>query len=84
VGKALDPFATMQSHSNDARERMERLRANLRLHERLYYVLDRPEISDAEYDGLMRELRRLEEAHPCPPIRPRCALAARRARASSK
>jgi DNA ligase (NAD+) len=68
VGKALDPFATMQSHSNDARERMERLRANLRLHERLYYVLDRPEISDAEYDGLMRELRRLEEAHPEIPV----------------
>jgi len=30
----------------------------------LYYVLDQPEISDAEYDALLRELRTLEEAHP--------------------
>jgi DNA ligase (NAD+) len=36
----------------------------LRRHERLYYVLDQPEISDAEYDALMRRLRELEEAHP--------------------
>ncbi len=43
---------------------MERMRAELRRHEHLYYVLDRPEISDAEYDGLMRELKRLEELNP--------------------
>ncbi|HET7294589.1 MAG TPA: hypothetical protein VFM88_19355, partial [Vicinamibacteria bacterium] len=35
-----------------------------RRHERLYYVLDRPEISDEEYDGLERELRELEARHP--------------------
>ena len=29
-----------------------------------YYVLDRPQISDAEYDRLFRELQALEEAHP--------------------
>lgn len=40
------------------------LRAHLRRHERLYYVLDAPEISDAEYDGMMRQLKALEDAHP--------------------
>ncbi len=43
---------------------IERLRETLRRHEHLYYVLDRPEITDAEYDELMRELRALEQAHP--------------------
>ncbi len=36
----------------------------MRRHEHLYYVLDAPEISDAEYDALMNELKRLEAAHP--------------------
>jgi DNA ligase (NAD+) len=36
----------------------------LRRHEHLYYVLDQPEISDAEYDALMRRLQALEAAHP--------------------
>jgi DNA ligase (NAD+) len=49
--------------SNPA-ERVEELRRQLQHHEHLYYVLDQPEISDAEYDGLMRELRELEIAHP--------------------
>jgi len=40
------------------------LRAELRHHEHLYYVLDAPEISDAEYDALMNELKRIETAHP--------------------
>jgi len=47
---------------------MERLRAALRRHERLYYVLDAPEISDAEYDALMRRLQELEAAHPELPV----------------
>src|SRR3954470_7757131 len=42
----------------------ERLRSELRRHEHLYYVLDAPEISDAEYDRMMLELRSLEAAHP--------------------
>ncbi|HTU45665.1 MAG TPA: NAD-dependent DNA ligase LigA [Bryobacteraceae bacterium] len=45
-------------------KRAEELRKQLEHHEYLYYVLDRPEISDAEFDGLMRELRGIEEAHP--------------------
>ncbi|MTD37711.1 NAD-dependent DNA ligase LigA [Erwinia sp. CPCC 100877] len=40
------------------------LRTTLRHHEYLYHVLDAPEVPDAEYDRLMRELRELEEAHP--------------------
>ena len=40
------------------------LREALRRHEHLYYVLDRPEISDAEYDLLTQKLREIEAAHP--------------------
>lgn len=43
---------------------MAELRATLVHHERLYYVDDRPEISDAEFDRLMRELQILERQHP--------------------
>ena len=46
------------------KKRVEELRSILEHHEHLYYVLDQPEISDPEYDGLMRELRDLEIAHP--------------------
>ncbi len=48
----------------DAAKRIEKLRDELRRHEHLYYVLDAPEISDAGYDALMNELKRLEAAHP--------------------
>jgi DNA ligase (NAD+) len=48
----------------DAAHRIEKLRDELRRHEHLYHVLDAPEISDAEYDALMNELKRLEAAHP--------------------
>ncbi|MDX2266755.1 MAG: NAD-dependent DNA ligase LigA [Bryobacter sp.] len=40
------------------------LRARIQHHEHLYYVLDQPAISDAEYDALVRELHVLEAAHP--------------------
>jgi DNA ligase (NAD+) len=43
---------------------IEKLREQLRRHEHLYYVLDQPEISDAEYDRLMNRLRELEQKHP--------------------
>ncbi|MGA3135183.1 MAG: NAD-dependent DNA ligase LigA [Terracidiphilus sp.] len=45
-------------------QRAEELRAELRRHEHLYYVLDAPEITDAAYDALMNELKRIEAAHP--------------------
>jgi DNA ligase (NAD+) len=48
----------------DAAARIEELRQLIRRHDYLYYVENRPEISDAEYDRLFRELRALEEAHP--------------------
>ena len=47
-----------------ARDRVAWLRAELRRHERLYYALDQPEISDAEFDALMTRLRRIEAEHP--------------------
>ncbi|MFC1900002.1 NAD-dependent DNA ligase LigA [Chloroflexota bacterium] len=47
-----------------AKEEIERLRATINHHNYRYYVLDSPEISDAEYDELMRELKQLEEENP--------------------
>lgn len=47
-----------------AGDRIEALRAELRRHEELYYVLDAPVISDAEYDALFRELQQLEAEFP--------------------
>jgi DNA ligase (NAD+) len=43
---------------------IRKLRAEVVRHEELYYVHDRPEISDAEYDALVARLRQLEEEHP--------------------
>jgi DNA ligase (NAD+) len=48
----------------ELRARIEALRAQIRRHDYLYYVLDRPAISDAAYDRLYAELARLEAAHP--------------------
>ena len=47
-----------------ASHRAQVLRQQLEHHEHLYYVLDAPQITDAEYDALMRELRALEDTHP--------------------
>ena len=55
----------MQPHSTPSTQKeIHDLREQLRHHEHLYYVLDEPEISDPEYDKLMRRLQELEEAHP--------------------
>ncbi len=48
----------------DARKKIEKLRDQIRHHEHCYYVLDQPEISDAEFDRLMLELKRMEAEHP--------------------
>ncbi|ARU45130.1 hypothetical protein CCB81_09555 [Armatimonadetes bacterium Uphvl-Ar2] len=48
----------------NAAERAAWLRDELHRHNRLYYVDNAPEISDTEYDGLLRELSDLETAHP--------------------
>ena len=49
----MDPFS-----------RITELRRLIRHHEELYYAANQPEISDAEFDDLMRELLRLEQEHP--------------------
>jgi DNA ligase (NAD+) len=56
AGKAAAPDAV--------RERAEALARELRRHERLYYVENRPEVSDAEFDRLLRELAEIEAEHP--------------------
>jgi DNA ligase (NAD+) len=54
----------MQHERALAGTRIEDLRSQIASHDYRYYVLDRPTISDAEYDGLMRELRTLEQRFP--------------------
>lgn len=48
----------------DLRERAARLRAEIDRHNYRYHVLDDPEVPDAEYDRILRELQALEEEHP--------------------
>ncbi len=54
----------MASPPKGTEQEVEKLRDEIRRHEHLYYVLDAPEVSDAEFDRLMQELKRLEAAHP--------------------
>ena len=54
----------MAEESRQASARIETLRQALRDHNHRYYVLDDPTVSDAEYDGLFRELESLEQLHP--------------------
>jgi DNA ligase (NAD+) len=48
----------------EVKQRISKLRELINYHNHRYYVLDSPEISDAEYDRLMRELKQLEDKHP--------------------
>jgi DNA ligase (NAD+) len=50
--------------AKDSERKIEALREKIRHHEYLYYVLDSPEISDAEFDKLMQQLKDLESEHP--------------------
>jgi DNA ligase (NAD+) len=50
--------------SDDLPAQVARLRREIERHNYAYYVLDAPEISDAEYDALYDELKRLEDEHP--------------------
>jgi DNA ligase (NAD+) len=52
------------SESTATQKKLESLRDQIRHHNFRYHALDDPEIPDAEYDRLMRELRRLEADHP--------------------
>jgi DNA ligase (NAD+) len=55
---------SQETAGDDWQRRAETLRQTIRHHERQYYVLDSPEIADAEYDALVRELQALENQHP--------------------
>jgi DNA ligase (NAD+) len=48
----------------DAKKEVDKLREKLRRHNRLYYVDDAPELDDAAYDRLLRDLQELEDEHP--------------------
>ncbi len=50
--------------TTDIIEQLHQLRDELNRHNYLYHALDQPEISDAQYDALMKELRQLEGEHP--------------------
>src|ERR1044071_8257772 len=54
----------MPSAIKDVEKKLESLRDQIRYHEHRYYVLDDPEISDADFDKLMQQLKKLEAEHP--------------------
>jgi DNA ligase (NAD+) len=54
----------MVSANKDVEKKIESLREKIRHHEYLYYVIDNPEISDADFDKLMQQLKALEAEHP--------------------
>ena len=54
----------MPAAAKDLGKKIESLRDKIRHHESLYYVLDSPEISDAEFDKLMQQLKQIESEHP--------------------
>lgn len=63
----LDLFSTEPAepaHPSDAQQHLQALRSQLHHHAHQYYVLDAPQIPDAEYDRLFRELQALEAEHP--------------------
>src|SRR5690348_16996289 len=55
---------TPMPSSKDAAKEIAKLREEIRRHEYLYYVLDQPKISDAEFDKLMQRLKQLEAENP--------------------
>jgi len=50
--------------AENIKQRIDKLRTEIRRHDRLYYVLNQPEISDRQYDRLFAELKQLEQQHP--------------------
>ncbi len=60
---SYDSFGELMT-TTDVTERIEELRERLNYHNYRYYVLDSPEVSDAQYDALMRELRAIEAEYP--------------------
>jgi DNA ligase (NAD+) len=60
----MGEWAGKRGSEVDALSRIEDLRSRIRYHNHRYYALDAPEVSDAEYDALFRELESLEKEHP--------------------
>jgi len=54
----------MSPKSASVAKEIEKLRNEIRHHDELYYVENEPEISDREYDALLEQLQKLEEANP--------------------
>jgi DNA ligase (NAD+) len=54
----------MAARASNVEKQVAQLRDEIRRHEHLYYVLDSAKISDADFDLLMQELKRIEAAHP--------------------
>jgi DNA ligase (NAD+) len=61
---AKDRVTRDRAKDRTAERQIDELRETIRHHEHLYYVLDAPELPDAEFDRLMQELKKLEAAHP--------------------
>lgn len=61
---AKDRVTNGRAKDRAAERQIEALRETIRHHEHLYYILDAPELPDAEFDRLMQELKKLESAHP--------------------
>ncbi len=53
-----------EGDEEDLSDKVARLRRQIEYHNYRYYVLDDPEVTDAEYDGMFRELKQIEEDHP--------------------
>jgi DNA ligase (NAD+) len=53
-----------RARQSPTQPKTEALREKIRHHEHLYYVLDAPELEDADFDALMRELKEIEATHP--------------------
>jgi len=64
AGVAVEKGGAQVAAAKSAEKEIEKLRAELRRHERLYYVLDEPEISDAAFDRMMNRLKALEAENP--------------------
>jgi DNA ligase (NAD+) len=61
---ARDRVTNDRVKDRTVQRQIDELRQTIRHHEHLYYVLDAPELPDAEFDRLMQELKKLEAAHP--------------------
>lgn len=58
------PTSSKKSPSDKINGKLEKLREEIRRHDHLYHVLDKPEITDREYDALFSELLTLEQSNP--------------------